>query len=139
MIHFCIGKISCFFFYLLLLRLDQVIYNTKQNDVCLSICLYQRISLTAEPIAFSLTGQLLICLRKVYNYFGGGYHQDPKRNHKKLKKKPRLERNIENNYIFEIKNKHLKCHQRPLGAQPRVYYYINKSIWITDLSIYLFP
>ena len=44
------------------------------------VCLYQRISLTAELIGFSLTGQLLIGTVKVFNYFLGGYHYPPNRN-----------------------------------------------------------
>ena len=47
---------------------------------CLFVCLYQRFSLTAEPIGFSLTGQLIIGTRKVNNYFGGGYHHPLQRN-----------------------------------------------------------
>ena len=43
-------------------------------SVCVVVCLYRRISLTAEPIGPG----------KVYNYFGGGYHHPPKRNYKKL-------------------------------------------------------
>ena len=43
------------------------------------VCLYQRISLTTEPIWFSLTGQLFIGPGKVYNYSGGGYHHPPKK------------------------------------------------------------
>ena len=46
-------------------------------------CVFVPISLTAEPIGFSLTGQFLIGPGKVYNYFGGGYHHPPKRNHNK--------------------------------------------------------
>ena len=42
------------------------------------VCLYQRISLTAEPIGFSLTRSLLIGAEKVYNYFGGGFHTLPR-------------------------------------------------------------
>ena len=38
-------------------------------SVCLSICLYRRISLTTEPIRFSYTGlQLLIGHGKVYDF-----------------------------------------------------------------------
>ena len=33
------------------------------------VCLYWSISLAAEPIGFSLTGQVLIGPGKVYNYF----------------------------------------------------------------------
>ena len=32
-------------------------------------------------------GLLLIGPGKVYNYFGGGYHHPPKRNHNKIEKK----------------------------------------------------
>ena len=49
-------------------------------SVCLSVCLYRRISLTAEPIGFFLTGYILIGPGKVFNYFRGGYHNPPKRN-----------------------------------------------------------
>ncbi len=46
--------------------------NNPYNKVtgCLSVCLYQRISLTAEPIQFYFTRQLLIGPGMVYNYFG---------------------------------------------------------------------
>ena len=40
--------------------------------VCLSVCLYRMISLTAEPIGFSLTGQLLIGPGKVLINLGEG-------------------------------------------------------------------
>ena len=56
---------------------------TGCESISLSVCLYGRISLTAEPIGFSLTGKILICPGKVFNYFG--YHHPPKRNHKKTK------------------------------------------------------
>ena len=58
------------------------IFIIKQQDVCLSVCLSVPKDL-AEPIGFSLTGYLLIGPGKVYNYFGGGYHYPPKRNHTK--------------------------------------------------------
>ena len=56
-----------------LTKLVYIVYNTKQHNVYLSICLYLRISLTAEPFGFSLTGQLPIGSGKVYNYFLGGW------------------------------------------------------------------
>ena len=44
----------------------------KYQDVCVFVCLYRRIWLTAEPIGFSLTGLLPIGPGKVYSYFGEG-------------------------------------------------------------------
>ena len=55
-------------------------------SVCLSVCLYRRISLTAEPIRFFFTGQLLKGPGKVYNYFMGQYHHPPQRNRQNKKK-----------------------------------------------------
>ena len=52
----------------------------KKVTGCLYVCISQRISLTAEPIWFSFTIQLLIGLGMVYNYFEGGYHHPPQRN-----------------------------------------------------------
>ena len=52
----------------------------RYNCISVSVCLYLRISLTAELIGFSLTGMLLIGPGKVYSYFGGGYDHPPERN-----------------------------------------------------------
>ena len=54
---------------------------------CVFVCLYRRISLTAEPSWFSFTGKLLIGPGNVFNYFWGGYYHPPKRNYKKKSKK----------------------------------------------------
>ena len=56
------------------------------GSVYVSVCLYQRISLTAEPIWFFFTMYLLIGPGNVYNYFGGEYHHLPKRNHPEKRK-----------------------------------------------------
>ena len=85
----------------------------------MSVCLYRRISINAEPIGFSLTGQLFIAPGKIYNYFGREYHN---RNHKKIKFffTQRLERNLEIFFLkfdYLNKKKHSKCHQRTLGTQ----------------------
>ncbi len=58
---------------------------TGSLSVCLSVCLYRRISLTSEPTWFPFTGQIHIGPGKVYNYFGGGYHHPLNRNIKKFK------------------------------------------------------
>ena len=54
----------------------------KKQDLCLSVCLYRGISLTAEPIWFSFTMWILNLIGpgKVYHYFWVGYHNMPKRN-----------------------------------------------------------
>ena len=44
-------------------------------------CLFQRIPLTAVTKWFSFTLKLL---GEIYNYFGGGYLQPPKRNQQKI-------------------------------------------------------
>ena len=60
-----------------------LVYNTKQNYVCLFVCLQQRITLTAGPIGFSFTGQLFIVPGKVCNYFLGGWDTpNPPKNEK---------------------------------------------------------
>ena len=80
----------------------------KKLDVCLSLCQYRRILLTAELIGFSLTGQLLIGPRKVYSYFGGGYHNPTPKKSTKIKKMPsrghflQLAKNITNTIFLVI-------------------------------------
>ena len=48
---------------------------------CLFVCLYQRTSLTSEPIRFSYKVASHRS-RKGFSYFRGGYHHPRKRNHK---------------------------------------------------------
>ena len=43
----------------------------------MSVCLYQRLLLAAEPIWFSVTVYLLVGHRKVYSYFGREHHNLP--------------------------------------------------------------
>ena len=55
-------------------------FNNPYNKItgCLSVYLSVPKDLAnAEPIGFSFTEYLLIGPGKIYNYFGGGYHQPP--------------------------------------------------------------
>ena len=110
----------------------------------MSLC-KKRISLTTEPIWFSFTGLLFIGPGKVFNYFGVGYHNPPKKNRpskieknyptsKKLyfikteikiggQSNPPSHRNRVFTFSFCSRNKNqvieFNSSQRPLGAQPR--------------------
>ena len=56
----------------------------KSNRI--SVCVYQRIQLIAEPIWFFFYNLALKVPRKIQNYFRGGYHYPQKRN--RLQKNP---------------------------------------------------
>ena len=110
-------------------RTPMNIYNTNQYDVCLFVCLsvclfvclfvclQRRISLTAEPIGFSFTGQLLIGPWQVYNYFLVGWDTPNSPPQKKLlcilKVNTEVNRQIGSFQI--MRNQRLRP-QRPLGA-----------------------
>ncbi len=75
------------------------IYNAKQYDVCLFVCLYLRVPLNVEPIWFSLTGQLLRSLESLLF----------------------LQSKLNKNWGWDLSSSpHLKCPQRSLGAKPQV-------------------
>ena len=61
------------------LRAHLSLCQSPKSIIRISLCVYRRISLTAEPIWFYFTMQLHTWPGSVYNYFGGGYHKRPKR------------------------------------------------------------
>ena len=99
------------------------LYKSKR----MSVCVYRRISLTAEPIWFSFTMQLLIGPVKVYNYFGGGYYHLLKRYclQKKITTttKIQLKLKLRKSSIGSTDPPFSQCPLRPLGANPLVCMY----------------
>ena len=71
-----INVLFCFQFNIsfLIERYNLAFLKSNRMSICVSVCVfYRKIALTAEPIWFSLTMKLLICLGKIYNSFWGGY------------------------------------------------------------------
>ncbi len=73
-----IGKCRVCSFYLLYWhqlyhKVNLLIYNTKQNDVCLSVCLKLKILVTTEPIGFYSSGYIPVGPAVVLSYFLGGW------------------------------------------------------------------
>ena len=64
------SKIKFRTFIYIIVKFTLHFYESNMTIVGLSACVYQRISLTAEPILFLQV--------QVYNYFGRGYHHPPK-------------------------------------------------------------
>ncbi len=61
------------------------IYNTKQLDVCPSVCPSLKISVTTEPIGFYSSGNIPTGRVVVLGYFlGGGTHPTPQKQNKKI-------------------------------------------------------
>ena len=116
----------------------QSLYKTNSMSICVSVCLYRRISLTAETIWFSFSMQFLIGPGKVINYYGKD----------KLSIK-RLPPKITFLFLFKTRIKngggknssppppYLKCSNMPLGAYPLVLNKLGNFKYLKNLNQYV--
>ena len=97
----------------LFLNLNYIVYPHNKVTGCLFVCLSVPKDLTNCRIDEVLLNRIaLIGPRKVYNYFGGGYHHHPKiyRTQKFFFKLKNLKQ------VLGFNSPLLKCPQRPLGG-----------------------
>ena len=105
--------------------------------VSLSVCLYRRISLTAEPIWLLFIMYLPISPGKVYSYLGAGYIHPHQRNRPQKKINP-------NHNQAKIENRNESTSPTPiaprdlLGAQALLYLYYAARFICLCIKIQLF-